>query len=1117
MEEITKEVQLGTTNVTINRGTIQCVYGGGNEAVSNLTNVNIFGQVTGNVFGGCNQAGVNTNTNLIFNNATVGQNVYGGGDEGTVTGNTNVRVTDSTLQASVYAAGNGSTAIVYGNATITLDGDNDITNNVFGGGNKAQTGTSAANNSTTTVNIVGGTIGGNVYGGANTSVVYGFTQTNIGYDAVGQNNLTIGDIEIGGTVFGGGEANESGSENYDFSFISVTRGIDILIDGNNHNRFAISGSIFGSGNASSTSGTSNIVIKNYGTFQNPQKNISLQRTDCATIINSAFSLSGATDRTNEYSTTFFSISNVERVKLANGSTIFLNNGANLLKYFDSVLIDQNNNETKAEVTIDPQTGAVSKNVDNRLYMLEGKNLNIATNQQATAYGIVYGMSFFGIYTNRNNPATSTGLYHNSYNQGDEATNLGTFSLNSYVKAQHLSEHNIKADGFYTNYNEGGTIKVDYVGVTPPDDVYYMWYVGEELDVTVFEDIDLIASKYTTLGTYELTLSGFADPNIKMVLSGFSAGLEEGISLVNPNLIETIQADEDVANSTYGLAIKTGNVGWMTRGATTFLTQDGGTYTGTTTYRADNSTATPTFNICFYHSQNISVPQRLGELRIRLQVLTPMDDLNDRISWIDIVITLTSALFPDYNFEAAITPGEEFELFTTTDTTINDNGQFSAYYSLFIDEFTDSDFYTDFSTYHRVLVSRNSQNAPYCFPENTKITMLNMRTNQYYYYIVSAQDVNNNKFKYNLSDFIAMGSIDKNYSETEAFNDSYLQNLDLVVENYIFHIDFKDSTVPNDIIENSLLIELQDRDNQTLVGVLGIQRDTMVYNVYRNKDATIEVDAEVSPETAYLGNVISLNVVTEFTQKKTPSQTTIYDTQFFEKKLGIKIGIYNNQNTLISNISLLGVYYELNGVNYYPRFDGTTRICISDKVTDVLAKIKIHTENNKTLATGDYTIRIDSFGSADGIYYGLTPSDTVDVSLRVINQSYGIKVTTPDQAKIVERATGKLTNGNNTLVSTIQYSSNLTYPNVRVSLYRRDYSSEGSQLYNLVDLQDYVENTLVITNNAQEYSVTTTPQSSMNFSLVTDEDLPSTGTFKLVYKLYDSDVYIGEVFEYVIIK
>ena len=218
----------GKSNVTINSGRPNRVYGGGNQAVTNETNVQINGEVKKNVFGGGNQAGVNTNTNVNLTSATVGDNVYGGGDEGTVTGNTNVHIKNSTLKNSLYAGGNGTTAIVYGNTNLIMDGtSNQVTNSVFGGGNKAATGSEDAKTSTSTVNIVGGKIGKNVYGGANTSVVYGVTKTNIGYDTVSDTSLEKGDIEISGTVFGGGEANESGSENYDFEFISVTNGIDI--------------------------------------------------------------------------------------------------------------------------------------------------------------------------------------------------------------------------------------------------------------------------------------------------------------------------------------------------------------------------------------------------------------------------------------------------------------------------------------------------------------------------------------------------------------------------------------------------------------------------------------------------------------------------------------------------------------------------------------------------------------------------------------------------------------------------------------------------------------------------------------------------------------------------
>lgn len=1104
-----------TPTVIINGGGVGTVYGGGNQAVTNETNVYIYGNVSKNVYGGGNQAGINTNTNVTIIGATIGDNVYGGGNQGTVTQNTYVKVKNSTFQNSLYAGGNGVSAVVYGTVNLTMEGTNQVINSVFGGGNQAATGTELTNNSKSTVNIVGGTIGGNVYGGANTSVVYGRTQTNIGYDAVGDNSLEIGDIHIGGTVFGGGEANASGSEIYDFDFISVTVAIDIQINGNKHTNFAILGSIFGSGNASSTSGTSNITLENYGTPEHPQSNVSLQRADRATIINSALSLSGATDRTNEYSGEFFSISRVTEVKLKNNSILYLCNNANLLNKLESV-VDIDGQEVKGTVTIDEETGETTRNVDNRIYMLETKNLNVALNEKATIYGQVQGMFFFGLFTNRNNPATSTGLYHNGYKNGDVITNAGTFVANSYVKAEHLTnpEHDIKVDGFYTNYDEEGIIKTNYIQPTPEADIYYMWIVGKALDVTTFE-LPLIASKYATMGTAEQPLDGLSDPNIRFSIIGFSAGLANGISLVDPSLIENIQLDEDIANTQFGLAMKTGNMGWQTKGETKFYTADGGTYIGTTNYNSDNSNYTPTLNFYFYNSQNLTKKQTLGEVKIRLQAIIPVDDLNDKISIVDINLTLTTNLFPGDAYEAAITPGQQFGLFTTTDTTITSNSAFSVYYSLLIQDFSTIDEYKNFANLNRVLVSRDVNNLPYTFPLNTKITMLDMATDKYYYYIVTQDDIANSKYIYGLEDFIEMGSSDSQLNENELFNRCYNSEHDLLYENYIFHVNFDDADMAEDIVQNSLLMELRNDDNQTILGVLGIQRENIVYTVYCDKSATIEVDATIAPETIYLGNPINLNVTTSFTQALLGTKT-IYDTQYFDKKLGIKISIYDSNGNRLNNDSLFGINFELDGQYYYPRIDGTTRICIADKVTDVLARIKINTENNTTLASGDYTIKIESFGSSDGIYYGLVASAEVEVNIKVINFAYGLKVTTSDKAKIVDYETGNTQNGSNSLVVILNYSSSLSNPNIAVSLYRRDYSEVFSQKYNLVDLQDYITTKLTPTKVEKEYEVSTNPSETVTYFLYLKDNLV-TGTYKLVYKLYDGNSYVGEAYEYMIIK
>ena len=158
------------------------------------------------------------------------------------------------------------------------------------------------------------------------------------------------EVVVGGfkELFGGGEANESGDENYDFSFISVTKGITALIDGYNHD-LDIRGSIFGSGNASRTTGTSNVSIKNSGTFKNPKKNISIQRANLVKIDNSNMIISGATDRENDYSNVLFSLSRIDELDLMNNSTLFLENNANLLKVFKSLTSDGSLAEVKIMV------------------------------------------------------------------------------------------------------------------------------------------------------------------------------------------------------------------------------------------------------------------------------------------------------------------------------------------------------------------------------------------------------------------------------------------------------------------------------------------------------------------------------------------------------------------------------------------------------------------------------------------------------------------------------------------------------------------------------------------------------------------------------------------------
>ena len=218
--------------------------------------------------------------------------------------------------------------------------------------------------------------------------------------------------------------------------------------------------------------------------------------------------------------------------------------------------------------------------------------------------------------------------------------------------------------------------------------------------------------------------------------------------------------------------------------------------------------------------------------------------------------------------------------------------------------------------------------------------------------------------------------------------------------------------------------------------------------------------------------------------------------------------------MLNNSSILGLYYELNGVSYYPRMDGSVRIPLADRVANLASNIKINTENTN-LASGDYTLKIESFGSYDGIYFGPLASDSVEIPFSIVHSRYGLKVTLPDSSVIIDKDTGLTTSNNNALVFHIDYSSNLLNPNIRLSLYRRRYDEVYSTDYEKVNLLDYINNNLTDLGD-NNYLLEATPLESMDKFIYLKENLVS-GTYKFVFSLYDDDIYIGEVEKYVIIK
>ena len=1123
------------SHVNATGGSCTTIYGGGNQARTGSTDVDITTTTATDVFGGGNAAGVDNNTSLTISSTTISNNIYGGGNEGVVSGNTDVYLHNANIYGNAFAGGNGSSAIVYGNSTITIDGNSVIGTAtseapdggcVFGSGNAASTGNSSTRTSTAKVNIVGGKIYGNVYGGPKMAVVYGVTETNIGYQAVNNSNLTEDNIHIVGTVFGGGESNASGSDTYDWTFISVTNGIDVNIDGTNYpahsHTFVINGSIFGSGNASSSSGDSNIYIKNLGSAEAPNKSISIQRANNLVIDSSVIELEGTTDRTNEYSDIKYSFNMIDKLVLKNNSRLLLKHNANMLKEFYSG-VDVGGELTPATVNINDDTKAVTKNVDNRIYMKPGQNLNITINQAATAYGKVTGMTFFGMYQQYDNGVYHYGLYDDDVNYGDSGSASLQIVGGSYAIGLHHANHDITKDGFYSNFLDEKFTEVStaYIDPSPIGETGYRWIIGFE---AINYNFSLTASKYSSLGTYELQLIDFTDGNTDFTVIDFDAsGLNSGLSLVDSTEVPRVARTETDANSIYGLSMKEETSEWTGYGTTKFLSNST-KYTGDLTNKTDVRKLPPSLMFYLYHAKNINCEGPLGTVVITLRADIPKNAIEYDIKYITVTIDLVARRFDDGgSYDASITYDKKYEMPSTTLVNITNQSQFTTYYS-FLD-FTDEmeDMYGHDNDNYHVLTT----NTP--LPENTYITMLDFAQREdrpvYYYFKVTStvyqnsltQLANDNEVTYRLSDFILMDSTSPNntYDDAAANLLYYDDETGLVDEEFMFIFDFKDTTTTGNHENNTMLFELRNNEDRSIYEVLGIRQGVMVYNTYQSSNVVLDQTVTDNNPYIYYGVSQEVGYTTDVQYDETENRQSVIDTNYESSSMGMNVVLLDRNNDPVSSSLLIGTSITINNQEYFADSDGVFRIKLAGKVTNLELTPKLNA--TKDLPAGDYTIRYTLFASDDGLHNSSYENvDTDEYTIHVVNSNNSISVTCDDRIKIVNGETGFNLNGTKINPYTITYESELSNPNIRIEVYKRKVDDINSIEFESIPLENLFKNRLTSANNGNEHIVNIGNGTTGTVNLELQDNLIS-GTYRISFKLYDNNQIIDDDIKYVIVK
>lgn len=1112
----------GDITVTASTSSACGAYGGGRQGdVDGNTSLSLVSStLTCPVFGGGDSAQVTGNSSLYADGCTINGNAFGGGNADDVLGNSTIIIDDTDITGSVYGGGNA--ADVLGSTVVVVGGDTTISDSLFGGGNSGAIGSSTNNNSTATVNLLGAEIGRNVYGGCNTSVVYGATYVNIGDSAANPTNMDIGDIDIGGTVFGGGEANASGSSDYDYSFISVTQGIDINIDGTGYdnNVFKISGSIFGSGNASSSTGPAYIYIKKLGTRDEPNCMISIQRGTLVTIDDSCIELSGAVDRTNKYDSVKYSFNRIDELRVKNGTALFLQKNANILKKWKSL----DANGSPVTLTLDAN-GNGTPSADNRLYLQANTNLNVTLDQNAQEFGEVTGMAFLGMYNSYGEGTFQLGMYDESFQNGDNATGSDAIIGGSYVLGLHTTSMNYEVDGFYSNYLNDAMTKIEtrYVEPSPPSADYYIWTIG--IEATSYE-FGITASKYSSLGTHVLSMRDFSDGNTEFTVLGFnSEGLLHGVSLVNPANVPKIGLTYDEQNSILGLAVKAESQEWTSANSSIFTSEGTGTVYGDHIYLTDNTQTSPSLTFYLYHAKNITDNRDLGAVTLSLQSKKPKNEFEWDIDLITITIYLDEQNYTDDDaYDASITYGRKYEMPSLTSVNITNTSQFTAYYSL-IAMGTFANIYGQNNEYYHALVSN------YVLPVGTKITLLDLSDEnniEYFYYQVDQASFNahttqlqqSNETEYKLSEFIYMDTTDKYYNDPTKNQQYFYTSANITVEEFVFIIDFEEAGITGQHLDNSLLFELRTQ-GRGVISVLGIRQDSMKFNLYESSNTVLNANVTYDDNNMYYGIPKSIGYDITVGYNTNQNSQSIVDTNYESDSMGINVELVDASNNKLTSSLLLGTSIKIGNDEFFPSSDGVFRIKLSNKVAN-LNKTLVLTPGSK-LPAGNYKLYIDLFSSADGLHMTRGSDLQTLINLTMVGNANGISVTLQDKSKLINGVTGLNNNEETSFEGMIDFSSDLSHTNIRLNVYKRDTTAYNTNTYTEVDPATIIssefpsfQGTGLIATSPYQVLIRNLPTGTINMNYALTGTIPS-GTYKLVFGLYDTNHEIQTDVKYIIVK
>ena len=402
------------------------------------------------------------------------------------------------------------------------------------------------------------------------------------------------------------------------------------------------------------------------------------------------------------------------------------------------------------------------------------------------------------------------------------------------------------------------------------------------------------------------------------------------------------------------------------------------------------------------------------------------------------------------------------------------------------------------------------------PLNTKITITDNINEKVYTYVTTddnygyTEDCTDCKATYPFNLFKEVGTLDDN-----SFVEMSSGTLN---EDYTVNVSFANTEITDDLLDVKVSLILKDKDDNIVLDTL--DNSIKTFDVYTSKDASIHLTTNnVINNINYNSNSSTEINFTSNLEYQKVGEVDIIQTTSQDNNLMLILKLIDSNGDTVSEEHLKNITFKVNDTLYYPDDSSVVKINLDSLNYDGKLVIETVTDNS-TLNKGTYNFEINSALSLDGIYEDKVSDDTINIPVIVDNEvnDYGFEILDSLDNKIISKQLKV-----KTLDFDIIEQASLDDANIRVSLYRKKNFTAYNQDYELIDLNNYINNDLEKVTDSVYYAI----KNPVNYdgsettynNLMLDFETSSidTGGYKLVFELYDGASKIGTIEERFIVK